>query len=108
MKDRNKVDYAKRFNETTKDDKVVEEAVIEEIFTPVEEEPKNEMKLGYVAIKENQTLNLRADKSSDAPVVKTLSKGEQIVIDTIYEDWYRVVTESGAEGYVMSQYIEEI
>lgn len=115
MRNRNKVDYSKKYNEPKKVfgpveekiDKVIEEPTIELIET-VEEEPKEDPKPqeGRVSISDGQKLNLRESMSTSSIVIKALSNNEKVLIDTIYPDWYKVYTESGAHGYVMAQYIE--
>lgn len=116
MRDRNRIDYNKKF-ETSKpsfksfeEEKVIEEPVetiTEELVAEeVESEPKPQE--GKVVVKKNQCLNLREGMNTNTSVIKTLSNNEKVIIEAIYEDWYHVVTESGAEGYVMAQYIETI
>lgn len=110
MSNRNKMDYTKKFNPMKT--KEVVESEIETVEEPeieiVEEieQPEVITKKGIVAIKKSQTLNLREDMSKDANIVKQLNSGESVIIDNEYHDWYHVVTESGAEGYVMSKFIE--
>lgn len=123
MRNHNKVNYSKKYNEPKKvfipveekTDKVIEEPTIELIETvdrhiqdTVKEEPKEDPKPqeGRVSIADGQKLNLREDMSTDSSVIKALSNNEKVLIDTIYPDWYKVYTESGAHGYVMAQYIE--
>lgn len=123
MRNRNKVDYNKKYNEPKKvfspveekTDKVIEEPTIEFIETvdePIQEDVKEEPKEdtnpqeGRVSIDDGQKLNLREGMSTSSVVIKALSNNEKVLIDTIYPDWYKVYTESGAHGYVMAQYIE--
>lgn len=116
MRDRNRIDYNKKFESSKpsfnsfEEEKIIEEPVetITEELVAEEVEAGTKPQEGKVVIKKNQSLNLREDMNTGAPVIKTLSNDEKVVIDTIYPDWYRVVTESGAEGYVMAQYIEMI
>lgn len=113
MSNRNKIDYAKKFNHTPVELENVEEVTVEEVdIQPemVEEysEPKVFTKEGIVDIKKTQTLNLREDMNTDAGIVKQLNSQESVIVDNEYHDWYHVITESGAEGYVMSKFIKLI
>lgn len=111
MRNRNRIDYNKKYNEPKKIFTPVEEKIDEvigeptiEIIETVEEEPKPQE--GRVSISDGQKLNLRESMSTSSIVIKALSNNEKVLIDTIYPDWYKVYTESGAHGYVMAQYIE--
>lgn len=116
MRDRNRIDYNKKFESSKpafnsfEEEKNIEEPIetVTEELVAEEVEAGTKPQEGKVVVKKNQSLNLREGMDTDAPVIKTLSNDEKVIIDTIYPDWYRVVTESGAEGYVMAQYIEMI
>lgn len=114
MGNRNKMDYTKRFGNPVKNEHVEEtpietttDEVVEITEEPVEEtQPQVFTKEGIVDIAKNQSLNLREDMDANANIVKTLNNKESVIIDNEYHDWYHVITESGAEGFVMSKYIK--
>jgi len=45
-------------------------------------------------------LNIRARRSSSAPVVRVLKPGEPVLVDVLQEGWYRVVGNEQAVGFV--------
>lgn len=118
MGNRNKMDYTKRFGNPVKNERVEEtpietttDEVVDIMEEPVEEtveetQPQVLTKEGIVDIAKNQSLNLREDMDANANIVKTLNNKESVIIDNEYHDWYHVITESGAEGFVMSKYIK--
>lgn len=108
MSNRNKTDYVKKFNRLVEPE-YTDAVEIEEVQPEVIEETEEFeviTKEGIVNINANQTLNLRSEMDTNAIIVKQLNSKELVIIDNEYTDWYHVVTESGAEGYVMSKFIE--
>lgn len=64
---------------------------------------KQEVK-GYVKV--DTALNLRKDTNMDAPVIEVLAPGEIVtVVEREDEEWTKVETNSGCEGYVSNDYL---
>jgi len=51
--------------------------------------------------------NLRAERSSTAPVLRVLHPGEVVAVDSLLQGWYRVVTDQGV-GYVDQHYLDTL
>lgn len=88
---------------------IVEEAAAEPVDQPVEEAPKKESKVGIVANCEKLNLRRSPLKDSDgANIITELLSGVAVVIDEDEStpDFYKVITETGLEGYCMRRFIE--
>lgn len=88
---------------------IVEETVAEPVDKPVEETPKKESKVGIVANCEKLNLRRSPLKDSDgANIITELLSGIAVVIDEDEStpDFYKVITETGLEGYCMRRFIE--
>lgn len=88
---------------------IVEEAAVEPVDQPVEEAPKKETKVGIVANCEKLNLRRSPLKDSDgANIITELLSGVAVVIDEDEStpNFYKVITETGLEGYCMKQFIE--
>lgn len=69
-------------------------------------EPENDEVIGVVV--DCARLNVRKEPSSDADVLTTIPVGAEVQVD-IFEstnDFYKVCTETGVEGYCMADYIK--
>ena len=53
-------------------------------------------------------LNIRQEKSTTANVVDIIGHGTTVEVEMTEstEDWYKICTAAGSEGYVMANYIE--
>jgi hypothetical protein len=51
-------------------------------------------------------MNVRADRSSTAPVIRILHPGEVILVDSLKQGWYRVVSDLQGLGYVDRRYLD--
>ena len=51
-------------------------------------------------------LNVRKDPSKSETPVCVIKKGDKLTIKDSIEEWYKVTTESGEEGYCMSEFID--
>lgn len=51
-------------------------------------------------------MNVRADRSNTAPVIRILRPGEVVLVDLLEQGWYRVVTDRQAMGYVDRRYLD--
>lgn len=114
------IDYTSYSADDTKDietsgyvdviDEKVDELDLPETIVEVEEEVKDEITMmGVVA--NTEKVYLRQDPSKDGAVVVIMDKGDEVMIDGTKDDttgngWYHVTTAKGAEGYVMSDYID--
>ena len=59
----------------------------------------------------SSVLNVRAKGSTDSPIVATINPGDKFRIDWVDEDyigWYRITTESGAVGFVKSDFVKKL
>ena len=86
-------------NETVVEKTVEMDEVVEE---PVA--PKKEI-LGVVT--ECVILNVRKEPNADAEIVTKILLGTEVMVDETEstEDFYKICTGSGAEGYCMKQFI---
>lgn len=71
---------------------------------PVVETEDDEV-IGYVT--ECAKLNVRKEPSKEADVVTVIPLGAEVMIDDLgsTEDFYKVCTETGVEGYCMKKFI---
>ena len=59
----------------------------------------------------SSVLNVREKGSTDSPIVATINSGDKFRIDWVDEDyigWYRITTESGAVGFVKSDFVKKL
>ena len=55
---------------------------------------------------ENSNLNLRQEPSTDATIVGKANKGETVtLVEQTSDDWWKVRTADGEEGYAYSRYL---
>ena len=105
----NKVNYNKMFEEPAVvehvDDVVEEIAEMIEPETEVEEVVNDNTEIGVVDCK--CKLNIRVAPYADADVVKEIAKGAEVMVylDESTDDFYKVCTESGVEGFCMKKFI---
>lgn len=92
----------------------VEEEKIEEVVEPVEpteteelhDEPvNNEPKIGTVV--DCTSLNVRENPSITANVICTITNGTTVMVEETQstEEFYKICTEIGEEGFCMKKYI---
>lgn len=77
----------------------------EPVTAPVTEDSESDGILGVVT--ECAKLNVRKEPSTEADVVTTLLLGTEVMVD-IFEstdEFYKVTTEAGVEGYCMKKFI---
>lgn len=90
-----------------KEEKVVEEAVTEEVVeeVAVEEPVKQEPTIGFVDGCDK--LNVRIESNKDSGVAVILDKSTKIIIDldNSTDDFYKIITSEGVEGYCMKKFI---
>ncbi len=53
----------------------------------------------------NDWVNVRAERSSKAPVVQILRPGEMVLVDTLAQGWYRVVADQKILGHVDAHFL---
>lgn len=84
---------------------IIEEAA-EPVEQAVEETPKKESKVGVVT--NCQKLNVRRESTLGNNIITTLLVGAVLVIDEdgSTDKFYKVITETGLEGYCMKQFVE--
>lgn len=59
-----------------------------------------------VKVKQTQVLNLRPERNTNSEPIKQLKNGENLIVTGMIDDWAKVITETGAEGYVLSEYVQ--
>lgn len=98
----NRMDYTKYSKNPQETD--------EPVFKPIE---AMEVPLEVAEVTKNGVvtdcakLNVRAEPSADAKVVCVISEGTELLIDEAKstEDFYKICTAAGVEGYCMSKFI---
>lgn len=56
---------------------------------------------------EDSNLNLREDPSTDASIVGKAAKGETVtLVEQTNDDWWKVKTAAGEEGYAYARYLK--
>lgn len=56
---------------------------------------------------EDGNLNIRQDPSTDATVVGKASKGDSVsLVEQTSDDWWKIKTAAGIEGYAYSRYLK--
>lgn len=85
----------------TEEPKVVQE---EETVTVTPEPPVEPV---YGVVTECIKLNVRKEPDANADIVTTLSLATEVLVDLVNstEEFYKIVTGAGVEGYCMKQYI---
>jgi len=82
-----------------------EEVINEEV---VNEEVINEMPNPYGIVTGCKRLNVRKESNKESDVVCIIDEGAEVVIDSkssTTEDFYKVTTSNGVEGYCMKKFI---
>lgn len=126
-KNRNYHNYSNNYNKPNKPAEVAPEVtmeaakpvveeelveVVEEVKTEVKPEPQPEpeapVKEVTGTVVDCEQLNVRVAPVAGATPVTVINKGTLVVIDEACstEDWFKVYTEAGVEGYCMKQYIK--
>lgn len=93
---KHRTDYSKKYN-TEESDKIIEDV------SSFEEEDESVDPI-YVRVKVDK-LNLRPYPSTDNNPVNILSKNAELMILENLDIWYKVMTASGSEGYVLKEYV---
>lgn len=58
-------------------------------------------------VTESSNLNLRAEASTDAAIVGKAAKGARVtLLDQTSDEWWKIKTADGAEGYAYSRYLQ--
>ena len=89
----------------TPDAPVVEEVAGETVVTP---ETPTEPEPVYGVVSECAKLRVRKEPSTDAAVICELPLATEVLVDEANstEEFYKVVTGAGVEGYCMKKFIE--
>lgn len=82
----------------------VTEDIIETVEEPVEETP--ETLIGVVSVNGKQ-LNIRKEPSTNSDRVSVVEDGTVLMIepDKSSEDWFKIYTEAGVEGFCMKKFV---
>lgn len=92
-------------NDEKQSDVIVEETVVNDINTIVDEPQDVVFKLGVV---DNcQRLNVREEPKANARVVCVIEVDDEVEVDkqSSTDDFYKVVTSDGTDGYCMKKFI---
>ena len=98
--------YAEKKNEVTAD---MVETPAEDIVETIEEAPEvAETVYGVVCGCENLNIRSAPDATSKVNILCKVEKGSKVVVDESRssDDWLRVCTENGIEGFCMKEYIQ--
>lgn len=89
-------------------DKITEEVVNEPATVETEIiETQEEVTIVTGKVSGCEKLNVRENPSIDAKVLCVLNRTDEVRVDltNTMEDWYKVCTSAGIEGYCMAKYI---
>ena len=92
---------------TPVEEETVDQEPIEEIEeTPVEEQEEEKSVIGIVS--DCKRLRVRADATTESAVICEIEESYIVVIDMTEstDEFYKIHTEAGAEGYCMRKFIE--
>lgn len=59
-----------------------------------------------MATVKTQTLNVRAEASTDSSVLAQMPEGEQLEVEAVSDGWVQIVIDSSDTGYVSADYVE--
>lgn len=60
-----------------------------------------------IGVVNTREVYIRSRASRDSDPVTTVKEGSELMIlDLGYPDWYQVMTASGVEGYIMSEFVD--
>ena len=62
-----------------------------------------EKEVETVATVNTTTLRVREDKSTDSAIVSLVGEGEDLIVEKIVDDWYKVVDDQ--KGYISGEYV---
>lgn len=93
---KNRTNYANKYNEHISNPDIED---LKGVIEPESIEPK------FVKVTVER-LNLRPYNSTNGEPITELTKGAELMVTDEIDGWYYVVTPSGAEGYVMKEYVE--
>ena len=98
-----KTNYNKMYDDPIEEIEELEEMTEEVVEEVVEDEP--EFLMGKVV--DCPKLNIRVAPVVGATIVKEIAKDAEVMVylDESTDDFYKVCTESGAEGFCMKKYI---
>lgn len=88
--------------------------VNEEIKTLVDEEPVEEFTEDiptpsmFGVVSDCRKLNVRTEPNKESDVMCVIVENEEVMIDPDYstEDWYKVYTKEGVDGFCMKEFIK--
>ena len=89
-------------------------SVNEEIKTLVDEEPVEEFTEDipsqpmFGLVSDCFKLNVRIEPNKDSDIMCVIGENEEVMIDPYYstEDWYKVYTKEGVDGFCMKEFIK--
>ena len=73
-----------------------------------DEDKSNEDEVKIAVVTNCTKLNVRKEPSKEAEVLCVIKESEKVTLsneEASYEDFYKVITSTGVEGYCMKQYI---
>ena len=82
---------------------------VENVDEPIVEEVKQEIVLADGIVSNCELLNIRKESSKDAEVLCTIGVNTMVKVDLTVdketEEFYKIVTPNGVEGYCMKKFI---
>lgn len=89
-------------------DEILEEKTVETVEEAADEAAKSEEPVSRIGeVNGCKKLNVRQAASINSTPVCVISEGDMVIISPIEstDEWYKVYTEAGAEGFCMKTYI---
>lgn len=104
------IEYTDYFGDEVKIDDVDTEQTIDEVDEVVEEETVEPITMMGV-ISNTKKVYMREAPSKESSHIAVLEEGDEVMIDGTDEDntgqgWYHLITASGNEGYIMSDFVK--
>lgn len=108
MSRKNRIDYSHKYNENVIEDQtIIEDNDFIEEDELINDQTVEETKKCKVVIPQDKKLNVREEPSINSLVLTELSNDTEIkIIDDTYNDWFKIVTTYGIEGYILKDYVE--
>jgi len=94
-----KKSYNNLFKEKQKIEEPVEEVKLENTVT------KEDV---YVTVISKGKLNVREEASKESKALCLVDPGTNLLVKDFCKEWVHIVTISGVEGYVMTEFVKEV
>jgi hypothetical protein len=81
---------------------------LEKVLDVLPEKETTEPKFAIVIAKSKLNVRKLPWMGMQSEMVCQLNRGDKIQVDKLEEGWAHIVTSAGIEGYVMTEYIQEV